>query len=244
MLYDKLLNIGKLTETADNAFDLKAFVFEEGLPGIFLIACHIIVGMVACNDHQGEQDYLLIAAFLDESDNIFNAGGSFNGADEIIVMTGSGHLFLNLGIGGVGFMLCTMSHVNDGSTFGIVISGGVYKYLYECVIVRVGGKKVLADLDAVKLIVILVDLFDNIIILIAAHNMSGLNDNFLNAVSNKAIKSLGYVVNGEVVTLLELVNDYLAGESTTDFVIGISGPESFLDGADGLLAGIVIAGSK
>lgn len=74
---------------------------EHTLPGISIIACHIIVCMVTCNDHQRTKDDFLITSFFDAFNNSI-AGGCFrftlNGTDEYIVVSQSLHLSLHLAV--------------------------------------------------------------------------------------------------------------------------------------------------
>ena len=48
MLHIDLLDILQLTQAADHRHNLIACCLKGGLPGIRIVACHIVVGMVAC----------------------------------------------------------------------------------------------------------------------------------------------------------------------------------------------------
>ena len=49
---------------------LEACLLKLGLPGAVLVTCHIVIGVVACNDHQRTQNNLLIAACLNGCDYV------------------------------------------------------------------------------------------------------------------------------------------------------------------------------
>ena len=63
------LHVGNLTETCDLAVDREAGGFKHGLPGIVLGACHVVVGVVAGDDHQRAQDNVGVTSSLDSFDD-------------------------------------------------------------------------------------------------------------------------------------------------------------------------------
>ena len=79
------LHIGNLAETGDLAVDGKAGSFKHGLPGIVLGTGHIVIGVVAGDDHQRAKDDVGVTGSLDSFDNCLT-GGLFglalDGADE------------------------------------------------------------------------------------------------------------------------------------------------------------------
>ena len=65
----ELLDVSNLAQTGDLAIDRVEFAgcLELALPGILVVASHIVVGVVTCNDHQGTQDDLGVTGGLDSS---------------------------------------------------------------------------------------------------------------------------------------------------------------------------------
>ena len=74
---------------------------EHTLPGISIIACHIIVCMVTCNDHQRTKDYFLVSCIFELFDYCFTSSifrFAFYGSDKYILITKTLHLCLHLRI--------------------------------------------------------------------------------------------------------------------------------------------------
>ena len=65
---------------------LEACLLKLGLPGAVLVACHIVIGMVACNDHQRTQNNLLITACLNGCDYVIEGRSCLNSADKVVVV--------------------------------------------------------------------------------------------------------------------------------------------------------------
>ena len=86
----ELLDVSDLAQTGDLAIDRVEFAggLELALPGILVVARHIVVGVVACNDHQGTQDDLGVAGG-DSLDDVL-AGSllrlTLDGADEDVLV--------------------------------------------------------------------------------------------------------------------------------------------------------------
>jgi hypothetical protein len=59
MLDEDLWDIVDLTHSPQIEINLESFVFKHALPGIGLIACKVIQGMVSCYNHEGYQPHIL-----------------------------------------------------------------------------------------------------------------------------------------------------------------------------------------
>ena len=110
------LHIGDLAEAVDLAVDGEASGFEHGLPGIFLGTSHIVVGVVAGDDHQRAQHDIGIARSLDGLDDSL-AGGLFrltlDGADEDVLITELLHLGVHLAVGDLGDVRGAVAHEDE-----------------------------------------------------------------------------------------------------------------------------------
>ena len=89
MVDQDLLNACVLTQTIQNTFNLKACLGEGILPGAFLVASHIVGGMVTGNDHQRQQDDLGSIGSLNSCQNIIQRRCCFYGADEVVSVPAS-----------------------------------------------------------------------------------------------------------------------------------------------------------
>ena len=244
MLNDQLTDAGILAQTLQNAFHFVTGILEGSLPGVFLITGHIVGGMVAGHDHQGQQNNLLGAGLLYQSENIIQRGIGFHGADEVIGVTGFGQLFLQVCVSSICLVMSTVTHVNDGSALLVILSGLFDQRSDQSIVVSRLGQHRCTDLEAVELVGIQGDLCDHIVIFRTGHHMSGLNHNFLDAVHDHAGHCLGHVVDLQALALFQNVNDRLSGKGTAHFVLGIGSLQSFLNRADGDVAGLVIAAAK
>ena len=76
------------------------------------------------------------------------------------------------------------------------------------------------------------------------HQVSGLDDQILDAVGNGTVHGLLHVVDLLAVTSLDMVDDDLSGECTADRPIGVSGLQSILDALDVFHAAVVERGAE
>ena len=113
---------------ADLGYGCKAFTIslvENAVPGILVVASHIVVGVVTCNDHQGTQDDLGVTGGLDSFDDVL-AGSllrlALDGADEDILVAQSVHLSLHLAVAHLCGVRGAVAHEDEG---GAVRSSGV-----------------------------------------------------------------------------------------------------------------------
>ena len=70
------------------------------------------------------------------------------------------------------------------------------------------------------------------VLLITAHNMRGLDDNLPDSIRHQPVHCLGHIVDRKPVTLLELVDDNLAGEGAPHLVIRIGGLQCVFNAPD------------
>ena len=111
----EILDCFDLTQTCDLCINAVKFsgCLKLALPRIVIIACHIVVCMISCNNHQRTKDYFLISCFFQFLDHCL-AGCIFRltlySSDKYIVISKLFHLCLHLRITYLCSMRCTMSH--------------------------------------------------------------------------------------------------------------------------------------
>ncbi len=64
----------QLAEAVHQALHLIAGGLKGRLPGALFIACHVVVGVITGHNHQGLQHHALIAAGLNQSQNVLQRG--------------------------------------------------------------------------------------------------------------------------------------------------------------------------
>ena len=249
-------------QARDLAIDLlkEAGGGELAHPGLGVLSIgHVVVGVVAGNDHQGAQDDLGVARLVDGLDDVL-AGGllglALHGADEHVLVAQLVHHGLHLGIGHLGGMGRAMAHEHDG---GAVLLGGMEageaRFLHGLVhhgqghgllvVVHLGG--VLAHLaqqglghgDGFKLVGILLHSRHQLVVLGAVHQMGGLHQQVLHAVADGALQGLVHVVDELAVTGLDVVDDDLGGEGAANGPIGEGRFQGGLNAADVLSPAVV-----
>ena len=101
----KRLNVRDPAKARDLAVHRKAGVLEHGLPGIIVAAGHVVVGVVARNDHQRAQDNGRIARSLNFLDDGL-AGGllrlALDRADKDVLVAELLHLGAHLAVAHLG----------------------------------------------------------------------------------------------------------------------------------------------
>ena len=119
------LDVGQTAETGDLSVDAVEFAggVEHAEPGFGIIGIsHIVVGVIAGNDHQGPQDNVLVTGGGNSFDHRV-AGGlfglAFNGADENVLIAESVHLGLHLGVGHFGGVGSAVAHEYEGGAGSI-----------------------------------------------------------------------------------------------------------------------------
>ena len=256
-----LLNIPNLTETRNLRINAVEAVrsLELAQPGIFIVASHIVVGMVTCNDHQRTEHNLRKACFLYLFDNGF-AGGVFrltlNGADKYVRVAECFHGGLHLAVADLCNMRRTVAHKDEcGTVFcsgsNVIITGGFHSFscdgLCNSFLILIDNSRIVAHFaeqrlcnsDALKLILIPVKQLVHLVVLCAVHEMRRLHNEVLNTVCNSAIKRLLHVIDLLIVTRLHVVDDDLSGERAADRPIRVGFLQSVLNALDILYATVV-----
>ena len=225
---------------------------EHALPGIFFIACHVIVGMVARDDHQGTENDFLVTGVSNFSNHFFAGsifGLAFNCADEDICVVQCFHLGLHLVIGHARDMGSTVAHEYECRAVGCccveIIVTGFCDCLSDdcfgnCFLVRVDhsciladfAQKRLSDADSLKIVLDCLNCCYEIIILCAVHQVCGLYEQVLDAILLCACQSLVDIVDGFAVARLDMVDDDLGCERSAHGPVGISFLQGLLDTAD------------
>ena len=141
-------------------------------------------------------------------------------------------------------MLGAVTHKDDGRAIPVVFRRIGDKGVGKIFVIVVGGEKRRADHKMIKLILVLVDGGDHIVVFIAAHNVGRLHHEGLDVVLDKALERLLDVVNFQSVPLLELVDDDLAGEGSAHLEFGKFLLDCLFDRADGLFPAVVVAGAE
>ena len=236
----------------DLAVDGEASGFEHGLPGIFLGTSHIVVGVVAGDDHQRAQHDIGIARSLDGLDDSL-AGGLFrlalDGADKDVLITELLHLGLHLAVRHLGNVCGAVTHEHERGT-GVL--GGIKALeagignsrsgdgLGNSFLVGIDDGSVGADFakqrlgngDGFKLVLILLDGFAHLVILCAMHQVRRLDNEILHAIGNCTVERLIHVVDLLAIAGLHVVDDDLRGEGAADGPVGIRGLQGVFDALD------------
>ena len=200
--------------------------------------------MVTGNNHQRQQNDLGGIGSLNGLDDLVDQRSTLDSTDKVIGITGSMQALLQTGVGGISLMMGTVTHEDDGRAFDIVLGSLFHQGSNQSIVVIIGSQQRIANLHGIELISIVSDFCHHIVILEAGHHMGGLNDNFLDTVSNKAVHSLGNVVNFHSLTLFQNVNNNLAGKSTADLVLRVSCLQGGFHSTDGHVTGLIVAGAE
>ena len=240
----QILDLFQLPEAVHQALHLIAGGLKGRLPGALFIACHVVVGMVAGHDHQGLQHHALIAAGLNQSQNVLQRGSGLYGAHKIVCMAALGQHLLHLGVHGVGLSLSAVAHEADGGLAIIIGGGGLYNGIGHDLEVLVRGQQGQANGNGFKSVGILGHLVHQVVVLQAVHQMGGLNHQILDPVGDGTVQGLAHIVDDLAVPVLHMVDDDLAGEASSHGILRESLLHGCLNGANGQAAVIVVAGAK
>ena len=262
MLHIESLDGGDAAETGDLGLDGLELAAggEHAQPGLGILGIgHVVVGVVAGNDHQGPEDDGIVPGGGDGLDNGV-AGGllglALNGADEHVVVAESGHLGLHLGVGHLGGVGGAVAHEHEGHA-GLLgggqvlvlglLQGGGHNGLGDGFLVGVddGGvsahlaQQRLGDAHGLELVLVLLHSLHQLVVLGAVHQVGGLDDKVLHAVGDGALQGLVHVVDELAVTGLNMVDDDLSGESSADGPAGEGGGQSVFNAPDVLSAAVI-----
>ena len=225
---------------------------EHAAPGVLVFAGHVVVRMVAGNDHQGTQDHLCIAGFLYGLDDIFTGGLlrlALDGADEDIFIAEAVDLRLHLAVADLGRVGGTVPHENKGRAvpgrfFRRLIAGFFHGFLCDglcdSLLIGIDLRSVLAYLseqglrngNSGKTSLMLRKGILQLVILCTVHQVRGLDDKVLNAVFLCTDKGLLHVVDALAVPGQDVIEDDLGCERTADRPVGICLLQGVLDAFD------------
>ena len=137
-----------------------------------------------------------------------------------------------------------MAHVADGGLAVVEFGGGFHHSLGHGGVVLIGGQQGRADLDALEVAGIALQLLDQIAVLPAVHQMGGLNQQILHAVGLGPLQGIGHVVDQLAVPAVDVLNDDVGGKAAADGVTGERFLQRVLNGADGGDPVVVVAGAE
>ena len=200
--------------------------------------------MIARHDHQRLQDHLLIASAGDSCEDIFQVRLRLDGTDIVILHTLVSQDILHLRIDSVGLRFRSVSHEADSGLPVVIVLRRLHDGVSHRAEILVRGEQRLSDHDLLKAVGVLCDLVLQIRVLQSVHQVGRLDHQGLHAVLHCAVQCLPHVVNNLPVPLFHVVDDDLAGECAADAPVRECFLQGFLDGADGLPAAVVEAGSE
>ena len=262
----QLMNGRKPTEARNLSINAlkSAGCVEHALPGISIIACHIIVCMVTCNDHQRTKDDFLITSFFDAFNNSI-AGGCFrftlNGTDEYIVVSQRLHLSLHLAVRYLCCVGSTVTHKYECNAVCLcfiqsLVSGclncfcgnslcnSFFIFIDDSCIGTDIAQKGSGDLNRFKFILIRFYGFCQLIILSTIHQMGRLNHQILNTIFYRTVKRLLDVIDLFSVTSLHMIDNDLGGKGSSDRPVRIGFLQSVLNALDISNTAVIKRGSE
>ena len=197
--------------------------------------------MVACHDHQRFQYYLLVASFLHCCQDVIQAWRRLHGTHIVIPIACLREHVLHFCVYLVRICHSAMSHEAD-SCLAVIIPGScLCDGLHHCPEIIICGEKRLSDCHFLKCIRILRHLIDQIRILKPVHQMGRLNHKIPDAVLFRAVKGLAHIVNGNVIPGFYVVNNNLAGKSSSYGKVRKCLLNSVLNGQT---SAVIVAGTK
>ena len=239
-----------------------AGLYELSLPGILIIACHIVVRMVTCYYHQRTKDDFLIACFLYLVDDSVACGIfrlTLNGTDEYVLVAQILHLCLHLIIGHICCMGSTMAHEYK---CGAILSSCIYTVIAclrnslacdcfcYCLLIIINNGCILTyfaehrlcDRYGFKFVLVCINGLYHLVILCTMHQMCRLYNQVLDTICDCTVKCLLHVIDLLTVSCLYVVDDNLCGEGSSYGPVRISFLQCILDALD-ILCTAVIEGS-
>ena len=261
-----LLDSRDAAETADLAgHRIEGAGCEElALPGVVIVTGHVVVCVVTGYDHERTKHDLFITRFLDALDHGF-AGGlcrlSFDGADVDVPIRKLLHLGLHLRVGHRGCVARAVAHENEGGAvlrciLEALITGGLHclgsQRLGDGLLVGVGRGAILSDLpeqrlgdlDGLDFILIGLSGRTELVVLRAVHEVRRLDHEMLDAVVDGTLQRLVHVVDLLAITRLDVIDDDLRSEGTTNRPVRIRRLQRLLDAADILRTAVVEGGTE
>ena len=237
-----------LAQAVDLALDyLQSGISENGVPGLGIVLVgHVIVGVITGNDHHGTEDDLFIARVLHHLHHVFRQRRGLHGADEVVDVSGVLEYLLHLGIDAVGIGGGAVAHPAHG---GLAVLDGILgsvRHGLGCLgKVVIAGQQGRADLNGLELIgVLLLQQIAEVAVLIAVHQVSGLDQQVLYAALYGAVQSLLHIVDLLAVPAVDMLDDDVGGEAAADVIVGESLLQVVLNGLDGGYPAVVEAGAE
>ena len=111
---EHLLNRSVFAQAMDVRSYLEAFLLEDRFVGIFFVACHVIVGMVAGYHHHGHQGYVLNFFRFQFRNYVFQGRPAFNAVNVDVAFVQAVEAILYYGLVSVGRMGRAMGHYQNG----------------------------------------------------------------------------------------------------------------------------------
>ena len=246
-----LLNRIDPAETYDLALDsLKAAGgLELAEPGIIVIAGHVVVRVIAGHDHERPQDDFLVAGLRHSLDDAL-AGGllrlTLDGTDEDIFVAELRHLSLHLAVAhlrGVGGAVAQEDKCSPLSLRRLkaLIAGRLVCLRRErfrdrlLVLVHIGGtaadfpEERLRNGHGLKFVRIGLEIFGQLVVLRAVHEVGRLDDQVLHTVFDGALKGLLHVVDEFFIAGLYMIDDDLGRKCPPHRPVRIRRREGILD---------------
>ena len=254
MIYIDLLDICDLSKSCNLAVYTVKFsaCFELTLPRVFVISCHIIVGMIACYYHQWTKYYFLVSCFFHCFNHCFACGlfrFSFYSSDEDILISKIIHLCLHLAVTYLCSMGCSMAHEYEcGSIFFCCVQIIISCFCYSCCcngfcyfffiivdcfcIISNFSQKWLSDHYRIKLIFVFFYCLCQFIIFCSVHQMCWLYYQVLYAVVYCTVQSLLHIVDTFIISRFYMVDDDLCSKGSSYRPVWVCICKGFFDSSD------------
>ena len=266
MCHIERLHVRNAPESRDLAVDLfkTAVRLEQALPGILVVARHIVVGMVARHDHQGAEHDLRITCCLHGFDDLV-AGGllrlALDRADEGVFIAQFVHLRLHLAVGDLRDMRRAVAHEDERRAVFLrglqaletsVFDSLGHDRLRDGCLVLIHDGHILADFaqkrlrhaDGLEIARHCSHGFHELVVLRAVHQVRRLNDEILHAVCLRARQCLVDIVDDFLIAGLHMVDDDLGRKRPAHGPVRIGLLNGLLDPADILCAAVVEGGAE
>ena len=237
-----------LAQAVDLALDyLQSGASENRVPGLrIVLVSHIVVGMVAGNDHHGTEDDFLIAGLLHHLHHILRQRRGLHGAYEMVDVSGILEYLLHPGVDAVGIGGGAVAHPAHG---GLAVLDGILgsvRHGLGCLgKVVFAGQQGRTDLNGLELTgVLLLQQIAEVAVFIAVHQVSGLDQQILYAALYGAVQSLLHVIDLLAVPAVDMLDDDIGSEAAADVIVGESLLQVVLNGLDGGYPVVVEAGAE
>ena len=244
VFYDKIADGFQFSQALHDAFHFETFLFEYGFPGIFFIAGHVVIGVIAADDHERFEDDSLIAAFLSSRHDVVQGRSRFDGAHKAVLQTHLVESALHGSIDAVGSSFRTMTHENDRGLAVVIGFGFFINCACDRYEIGVGRQQVLADRDAVERIGIFRCGRYDVLIFQTVHQVGRLDDDVLDAVVDRAVHRFFEVIDDFAVSVLHVIDNDLRGEASAHVKLRKCRSNILFDRADGESSGVVEAGAE